>query len=840
MRKIFMLTVAFLYGVIALGQTTDTATVNSEQVEIPTFTLTESDLSNDDEGSQDVSGLLQASRDIFVSTAGYTFGPARFRIRGYDSQNLSVLMNGVPLNDMESGRAYWSSWGGLNDATRYKDIKTGVVSSEYAFGGVGGVTEIFTRPSSYRKQTKFSYSLANRSYRNRLMFTYSTGEMTNGWSIVASGSRRWANEGYVEGTFYDAWAYFIGVEKKINKVHSLSLTVFGSPTKRGRSGIAVQEAYDLSGTNYYNPYWGYQNGEKRNSRVANYHQPMITLTHYCNISENTKAQGSISYWFGRGGSTALNWVEAGDPRPDYYRNLPSYWELIGNDEKAQFYRNQWLNNESFRQINWDHMYFANSKYLFTVNDVEGVEGNDVTGYRSKYILEDRRNDKNQILANWHINSVINDYLTVTGGLNLSWYKGHRFKTINDLLGGEYWLDIDKYADGDPFIFPMSAQSDLNHPNRIVKEGDIFGYDYYANINTQEMFGEADFSFAKIDFYAGLQLSHTTFWRTGNMKNGHFPNHSYGDSEKNNFFNWGLKSGVTYKINGRNYIVANGLYMTRAPYFRDSYISARTRDFTVDNLQSENIYSGDISYMLRTPAVKARLTFYYTQFQNQTWSRSFYHEDLNTFVNYTMTGVDKLNTGAELGIEANITPTISVSAVGGRGQFIFNSRPVATVSRDNDAAIMDTDRKIYLKNYYVGGMPQTIGSLGIKYNAPTYWFIGINGNYFGDAYLQPNPDRRTQEAIDGLFGDDYRVAQVLHQEQLPSAMTVDLFGGKSWKVNHQYYIGFTLSVSNLLNNTSYAMSGYEQYRYDVDAINKFAPKYAYLYGRNFFLNIYIRM
>ncbi len=839
MRKLFTLAVMVLFTALANGQSTDTTATADEQGVLPTFTLSESDLSSD-EGSQDVSGLLQASRDIFVSTAGYTFGQVRFRIRGYDSRNLTVLMNGVPLNNIESGRAYWSSWGGLNDATRYKDVQTGIVSSEYAFGGIGGVTEMITRPSMYRKQIKFSYSLANRSYRNRAMFIYSTGEMNNGWSVVASGSRRWANEGYVEGTFYDGWAYFIGIEKKINKTHSLSLTVFGSPTKRGSAGISTQEAYDLSGNHYYNPYWGYQSGKKRNARVSNYHQPMITLTHYYNISENTKAQGSLSYWFGRGGKTALEWAEADDPRPDYYRYLPSYWELIGNQPKADFYRNLWQNNEVARQINWDNMYFANSKFLFTVDDVNGVQGNDITGLRSKYIVEDRRNDKNQVLFNWHIHSVINDFMKVAGGVNMSWYKGRRYKTINDLLGGEYWFDIDKYADGDPFTFPQSMQSDLNHPNNLVKVGDVFGYDYTANINTQEAWGQSSFSFPKVDLYAGLQLSHTTFWRTGNMKNGHFPDNSYGDSKKNNFFNYGLKAGATYKINGRNYIVANGLLMTRAPSFRNSYISVRTRDFTVDNLKNETIYSGDISYMLRTPIVKARLTLYYTQFKDQAWTRSLYGERLSTFVNYMMTGVDKRNTGAELGIEANVTPTITLTAVAGYGQYIYNSRPSVTISRDNDAALLVTDRKAYLKNYYVGGIPQTIGSIGVKYNAPKYWFIGINGNYFADAYLEPNPDRHTQETLQGLFAGDMRIPQVLEQEQLPSSETVDLFGGKSWRINHKYTIGFTLNVSNVLNNTNYVMSGYEQFRFDVTAMDKFPPKVAYLYGRSFYLNLYLRM
>ena len=840
MKKILSLFIILLIIQQVRAQT-DTTTVSNEGegTVIPTFTLSETDLNNESQ-SQDVSGLLQASRDIFVSTAGYVFGPARFRVRGYDSRNLTVLMDGITLNDPESGRAYWSSWGGLNDITRYNIVQNGIVSSEYGFGGVGGITEINARPSTFRKQTKFSYSLSNRSYRNRLMFTYATGVTPGGWSLVTSVSRRWAQEGYVEGTFYDAWGYFLGVEKQFSKRNSLTLTVFGSPTKRGKSGIAVQEAYDLTGNNYYNPYWGYQNGEKRNARVGNYHQPMITLTDYWKISEKTKIKLAASYWFGKGGSTALNWVEASDPRPDYYRYLPSWYNLIGDSATADYYAEQWRTNDDYRQINWDALYFANSKFLYTVENVDGIEGNNITGYRSKYIIEERRNDKSQFQVNGDFTSFINNNISLYGGFNLSFYKGHQYKMINDLLGGDYWLDIDKYASGDPFEIPASAQSDLNHPNRIVKEGDIFGYDYDANIQTQNVFGEANFTYRKVDFYLGASFTHTNFWRTGNMRNGHFPLNSYGEGHKNNFYNFGLKGGVTYKINGRNYFTGNLTYRTRAPYFRDSYISVRTRDFTVDNLKSETIYSGDINYVLRTPAVKARLTLYYTQFKDKTWLRSFYHEALNSFVNYIMTGVDELNTGMELGIEANISPTVSVSGVFGYGQYIYTSRPMATITQDNDALLLAKDREVYLENYYVGGMPQVVASLGIRYNAPKYWFIGINGNYFGNTYLPVNPDRHTEEALAGLPEGDYRIPGVLAQEKLPDGMTVDMFGGKSWRIHHKYTFGFSVSLSNLLNNTGYVMGGYEQLRYDPTNINKFPPKYAYLYGRTFFLNIYFRM
>jgi outer membrane receptor for ferrienterochelin and colicin len=200
---------------------TDTLTVNQElQAELPVITLQETDFETDEQ-SQNISGLLQSSRDIYISTAGYTFGQTRYRIRGYDSENTYVLMNGVPLNDMETGRAYWSAWGGLNDITRAQQISFGISESPYNFGGISGSTNMDVRASSLRTGTRLTYSSTNRAYRNRLMVTHNTGMMSNGWAVSVSGSRRWANEGYVEGSFYDAWSYYASLEKSLNQKHCL-------------------------------------------------------------------------------------------------------------------------------------------------------------------------------------------------------------------------------------------------------------------------------------------------------------------------------------------------------------------------------------------------------------------------------------------------------------------------------------------------------------------------------------------------------------------------------------------------------------------------------------------
>ena len=825
MRKLIFITLILLAKTIIVFGQTDTTTVAATEEFIPIITLSVTDFEGDEE-VHDISGLLQGSRDVFMSTAGFTFGAARFRIRGYDSENSTVLINGIQVNDPETGRAFYSTWGGLNDAMRNTVNTIGLAPSEVGFGGFGGTNNIIVRASQNRPDTRITYSAANRSYRHRTMFTHSTGMVDDTWAMTISGSRRWAQEGYVEGTFYDAYAYFFSAERKINQSNSFGFTVLGSPMRSGRSGIAVQEAYDLTGNQYYNPNWGFQDGKVRNSRVNNYHKPMMLLTHYGSYGK-TEITTTAAYSFGRGGNTALNWYDAPDPRPDYYRYLPSFFAA---SDEYQFNRltDLWQNDASYRQINWDHFYLANSKNLY--NAPGSIEGN-----RAMYIVEERRNDNSQ----WTLNSTarhwLSDRIILTGGVNASMFKGFQFKEMNDLLGADWWIDVDQFAERD-FADEDLYQNDLNNPNRLVQEGERFGYDFTANINQLDAFAQSEVSLTKFDFFAAVSLSNTTFWRTGHMRNGRFPDNSYGNSEKHNFLNYGVKGGATYKITGRHYLDLNAGYQTRAPYFRDSYISSRVRDHVIDGLSSEKIFTTDASYIVRAPIIKSRLTVYYSDFMNQTWNRSYYHEGYRAFVNYIVTNVDTRNVGAELGVDINITPDLSINAVGAWGHYTYSSRPNVTIARDNNFELLAENRTVYFKNYRVGGTPQAAASFGFRYNSPKFWFIGSNLNYFGMIYIDATPDRRTEEALDGLVSTDPDWNDILEQQKMNDGITLDVFGGKSWRVANKYFLRANLSISNALNNQNLTVLAFEQLRTDYRDIDRFPPKMAYMYGTNFFLNV----
>jgi hypothetical protein len=811
--------------------TAKTDTTKQNEPQLPVFTITAGDLDNE-LGSQDISGVLQSSRDIFTATAGFTFGQARYRIRGFDSENMLVSINGVMMNDLETGWATWSNWAGLNDITRWNQIRAGVAASRYNFGGIGGYTEMNVQPSALRKGVRVSYASTNRAYRNRIMATYNTGMQKNGWAFSVSGSKRWAEEGYVDGTSFNAYAYYLGAEKRINDQHSISFSGFGAPIIQGRQGLAIQEAYDLVGSSFYNPNWGYQDGEKRNARMSFDHKPMLMATHHFTINSKAKLTSSVFYTFGRDGLTNLNWFDAKDPRADYYRYLPSFYAETDPAEAARLTA-LWQNDENARQINWDQLYFANGKNLYTLENANG-SGSSLTGLRSKYIVEEQRADPTRLGINSVYSTALEGDAHLTVGGSIHKQKTHYFKTVDDLLGGEFWVDIDQFADRD-FNDTLISQNDLSTPNRVVRQGDLFGYDYDIHTRLVDVFAQYEKKLEKVDVYAGVDLSTTSFWRESRFQNGRFPESSAGTSDKSTFMNVGVKAGATYKLTGRQFISANAAFITRPPSPRNSFISPRTRHATIPDLVNEKALSGDISYIIRAPRIKGRATLYYAQITDQNWSRSFYHDEFLTLVNYVMTGVDQVHQGLELGLEGNITSTWQATAVLGLGDYRYSSRPTATITRDNSPEVFASDRTVFWENYKVGGMPQTAASLGLRYNSPKFWFAGFNANYFDDIYLDPNPDRRTAEALENLVESDPQWDQLLTQTKLDANFTVDFFAGKSWMVKG-YRIAVNATVSNLLNNQDFRIGGFEQLRYDRMDVDRFPPRFSYLFGRNYFVMV----
>ncbi len=855
MKKfLLILSVPLLMAARLAAQVVDSTDLNLNDV--PTVILMDSDFEESSTSVNDASTLLNSSRDVFNSIAAYNFGSLRYRVRGNDSKYSDVMINGILMNDPETGRPVFSNWGGLNDAFRNSVLVEGLGKTDAGFGNLGGLTAYSTRASQYRKQISLSYAFSNCSYNHRAMASIGTGDLGNGWYLMAHASGRYAGKGYTEGTFYQAYSYFLSVEKKINDKHSIDLTVFGAPSQRGGSAPVVQEAYDLVGSNFYNPNWGYQtideNGKQviRNSRVSTYHQPMAQLTWYWTPNKRTEFNTSFFYFGGPGGQTSLEWGEAPDPRPDYYKNLPSYYlSHAHSTAELEAQLEAWRNRDpKVTQIDWDGLYNANRNHLFTVQNANGIAGNAITGNASKYILAERHYDKMQTGNATYFKHEFKPNLIMTGGFSVSASRTHYYEKVNDLLGGDYYFDINKYAEN---LESDECQTNLLTLNHVAKVGDIIGYNYYANRNYGRIWDQINWLVGNFDLYLGFQAEFTQIWREGLWKSGSFADNSYGKDQMHNFFDPSVKAGVTYAINGRNHIVANMAYILQAPQFRDIYVSPRTRHTVVEgDLKSERINAFDLSYLYRSPIFKFRMTGYYYTYQNLIWNRSFYCENVfqNTqtsansytseFINFIMTDINQKSLGVEMGAEYNVSPTVTLQAVAANGIHVYRNNPIFSVYDDNNATAYIQNSVAYLKDYHVSSGPEAVASLGVKYNSPKYWWVSLNANYMANMYFDVNPYNHTQEGMLHYAQGDIRIDDVLRQDPMKSAFTLDFYGGFSKRYKGYYFL-VNVSVNNILNNRSTILYGYEQLRFNANNPDMFPDKYSYMYGLNYFISLTVR-
>jgi CarboxypepD_reg-like domain len=831
----------------------------TEEQQLSLITITENDLGDDNSGSENTAGLLQASRDAFQQSAAFNWGQARFRIRGLDNENATTMINGVVMNKIYDGRPQWSNWGGLNDATRNQEFTMGSAASDYTFGGILGTQEINTRASIYRPGSRVSFSGTNTNYSWRTMGTHASGMDKDGWAFVISASRRWAQEGYFEGTDYSANSLFASVEKRINDNHSLNFTSIYAENSRGKNSPNTDEVTKLAGFKY-NSYWGWQDGQKRNSRDKDVVEPILMLNHFWKISDKTNLNTSITHQFGKIGNSRIDNQGADNPDPTYYRNLPSFYtsqynpidytDFIGNSPAniadGIAARDRFLAN---RQINWLALYEANGR---------------TSDGHSAYILYEDRTDDKVWTANSVLNSQLADNIIMNAGATFRKLKSNNFANLLDLLGGQYYKDIDNFQAG------SEQEADLNNPNRQVGVGEKFAYNYNLLATTIDAFTQFKFSYNKYDFYLAQTFNRTQYQREGLYRNGLYPTNSFGKGAKYIYENFGFKGGLTYKISGRQFLNFNAAYITKAPTLRNVYPNARLNNNSIEGLTGEKITSMDASYIIRTPKLKSRISAYYANTKNATETSFFYGEGIfeddngdggDAFVAETVTNIEKQNIGAELGIEYQITSTIKLLASGAYGEYTYKNNPNVSLNNDNLASPTNTNPvtdfgTASLKGYRLAGGPQTAASFGVEYRDPKFWWIGANANYLANNYLDSSALLRTDNFFrnpNDPYGlnlpfpeaTDARAKELLKQEKFADFTLVNLTGGKSWRIDGKT-IGFFATVNNVFD-VIYKTGGFEQTRnanfrevnQDVSSgTPAFAPKYFYGYGRTYFVNLYI--
>ena len=872
-------------------------TLKSSELDASSF----SEFDLDDSGYSDAPTILYANNDVYADMVGFGFSAIRFKNRGYASETQDIYLAGVPMNDALTGYTPFSLWSGLNEAMRSKDATLGMESLSYGLGGYNGLTNISGQPYDVRPGWRFSLLSNSALYRLRVMATYASGELDSGWSYAFNASARLGGNDWVEGVYYRSFAFYAGVSKRFGDMHRLSLTAFATPGNRGAQNASTQEVYDLMGDNMYNSNWGYQNGKVRNSRVRKTFEPIITLKYDYTPSEDFSASATLLYRTGYNGYTALDWYDAMDPRPDYYKNLPSYFFMEDDDynrenfEKAAWAEYAWTHHTpeyaNYQHLNWDRLYNVN---------YANPDG------RSKYALEERRVDQNDVNLAGNIDWNIDRHFNLKAGAQFKFNRTENYKRMNDLLGGQYYLNIDSFAERDFASNEALIQNDLdyfldhNEAEKITRGGK-YGYDYLAQIRRANVWANGSYNLGGFTANLAASIGYDSFWRDGLVRKGLFaglddngqpieyagrvlttydkdgnPVTSKGKSDVAEFLTWSAKLSLAYELAGGHRFSVNAGYFNDAPTFSQAFVSARTRNTMVDGLTTVKTFSSDVNYQYSNNGYNLRVTGFYTKINDQTDVMSFYDDSQHSFTNFAMTGIDQRHMGIELGVQVPLfLEGLSISGVLSWGEYIYTSNPHMVQTVDNSAEIIRDEDVPYWKSqpvykiagyidgapvydkdaegnyiiegekkHYVPSTPQLAAAIGLNYNI-NYWFFEVTGQYFAHSYLDMNPLYRTAFACGGGDGviTPEEVNYMAAQEEFDPAFLLNLSIGKSWYIGRKYNIGFSLNVQNILNNKDVKTGGYEQTRlissYEKDRYYRFDPKYFYMYGANYMLNIYFR-
>ncbi|MGX1640282.1 carboxypeptidase-like regulatory domain-containing protein [Sphingobacterium sp. NPDC055431] len=787
--------------------------------------------SEGDMSSQDIQASVILSNDLYLNKVGFKLFPYRFRVRGYDPHYEQIYINGILANDQYRRVFNYASIGALNDLTRNGDVVNYNQIGTYTFGTIGGSENINMRASSYAKGGKLTLSYTNRNYYARSMFSYSTGLNEKGWAFTGAIGGRFSDKGFIPGTSYRNFSYALSMEKQWQGGdHSLSVLSFGSPVVRGQQGSSFQEVYDLVGDNLYNPNWGYQNGKIRNSRMVHAYDPTLVISHRWKIDDRSSLTSGGIIHYGRYSNSALNWYNAMDPRPDYYRYLPSNFSRFTprlDMRTIEQYTQLWKSRDpKVTQLNWEEMYRQN----LNPENIRKTNG------AALYTLERRHSDLMEGTVNITFNKLYQNNFNLTAGIEARKTRSYQYKTIDDLLGADHVVDLDKFAERENPGNENVKQNDLLFPNRKVYEGDIFGYDYDIDIQAVNAWLSNGFQSRNLEFYYGTKISYTDFRRVGNMRNGRFPDHSYGKGPKYDFVDFTVKAGLTYKFDGRNFLSANSAYITEPPAPDRSYVMPRVTDRVVKGLSSGRILHNDINYVFSLPHLSGRLSLFQTNFYDHLERMNYYHDSQRTFVFHNLSGVDRKHRGIEASVTYSLNQNWNFDFIGTLAEYYYSNNPMGTMNSEN-GLMVNLEEKVYMKNLFVSGTPQAAGIFAARYFYD-YWFLEMSGNLVSWNYMSSAALRRMASVYSTVnpYQESYESYRKLtSQERLKGNFTLDASVGKLIYLRNRRALNFNLSIMNLLNQKNVGTGGYEQGRLDLVYPDRFNSRYFYMQGFNVFFN-----
>lgn len=654
---------------------------------------------------QEFPEVLKHTPGVHANGQGGGWGDSEIWMRGFDNTNVATMINGVPMNDMEGGAVYWSNWQGLSDVTSVMQTQRGMGASKLSAPSVGGTINIVTRGIDAKKGGAISYSMGNDGY-NKVMFSVSTGLMKNGWAITVLGSRT-RGDGYIQGTGFRGYSYFVNISKRINENHQLSLTGFGAPQwhwtrPSGSSGALLLsewnrvEQYMPSGMDRrrYNPSYGKdRRGEQAGTNYNQYHKPQISLNHIWQIDETSSLSTTAYVSIGRGfGRTAENGLNSKYTYSDLTRG--AYNGLV---------------TTTFRDETTGMFDYA------MVQDI-----NAASEYGSELVICENRNDHNWVGLVSTYDKKWFECLELTAGVDVRWYQGIHRAVISDLFGGSYYIDATRSK-----VLPENnpKANDPDWLNEKLGVGDIAYRDYTGTIVQEGVFGSLEYSQNNLSAFVNGSVFFNHNWRTDRY---YYDNVTARDSTLR--IGGTIKAGVNYKFAKYHNVFVNAGFISRAPKYQAIYMSVSTSNAINNEAKNEKIASVEVGYGFENQYASIHLNGYYTKWMDKTMTKYGNLSDPDQTAFYmNMTGVSARHMGLEL--EAKVRPTkwVELSAMVSLGDWKWDSDSVIGRAYDEHGFAMTEDGKrteigapdhawaiVNMKGIHVGGQAQTTANFGILF------------------------------------------------------------------------------------------------------------------------------
>jgi hypothetical protein len=677
-------------------------------------------------GTQEFPEILKTSPGVYVTKRGGGFGDADVRIRGFGSENVAVLINGMPVNGMENDRVYWSNWAGLSDVTRTMQVQRGIGASKIAVPSVGGTINVLTKTTDTKKGGSVFYNMGNNNYQ-KVGATFSTGLLENDWAITMMFSKT-KGDGYVEGTPFEGYSYFFNVSKKINERHQLAFTVFGAPQEHAqRYGMmSLDVLKNREEGHRFNEDWGYLNGQFYSNSTNFYHKPVAILNHYFDIDPDTYLSSSIygSYGVGGGGYSTENEVS-----------------LTFNEEG---------------QIDWDKAYQENLEYAANGNGAGLYFQNSYNNHRWFGGLSTLKKSVGDF-----------DYLA---GVDLRYYYGEHWQQADDLFGAD-------------FVYDRANSDAVNFYNRPVRQGGVINYDNDGEVLWEGLFLQAEYNNDELSAFVSATLSNRSYrrydfaqyfsddfktelennaelvdqWESNHPQymrdyNSVFETKAYTVdqvTEWRHFLGVSAKAGTNYNIDEHHNVFVNGGYMQRQPNF--STVFQNYKNLINPTAVNEKVYSAEIGYGYRSSIFTANLNAYFTQWNDKTTTGNIQDPTATTpdeYLIFNIEGVNARHMGIELDYVFEPFKDLNINGMVSLGDWIWSNN-VDTVNIYKDQVLVDQYNALFIKGIHVADAAQTTASIGINYEVLPGLKVGTDFYYFDKLFADFDLESRVRPQNEGM-------------------------------------------------------------------------------------------